>query len=226
MVMSAEQKRAKRAADKAAREGQTAAAKAAGQKTEIEKVSEAAMRRPDLVNSKNVAQRTGSGSKVTVACKLGVAFFDIQLCRIEEQFEQNMQGGRMVKLATRIGQKVRLRGTSYPRGTIPEGFPDRPKIVGGAALNPGIDKDFWDAWVEQNKLNPLVVNGFIFAHEDIDHVAAIAKETAAIQSGLEPINPGNKNDPRIPKSTRSELSNIETEEARAKKQAQLSGTAG
>lgn len=219
MPMTAEQKRAKRAADRAQREAEAAAARAAGQKTETQKINERAIARPDLVTSGGVVQPSQSGAKVTVGLKLGVAYFDIQLCKIEEKFEQNMQGGRMIKEATRIGPKVRLRGTAYPRGTVPEGFPERPRMVGGAALNPGIDKDFWDAWVDQNRLNPLVVNGMIFAHEVEDHVVGLAKETVEVQSGLEPINPKNRKDARVPRSTRTDLTNVETEETRAKKQA-------
>lgn len=218
MPMTAEQKRAKRAAEKAQREAAAVEARKAGQKTEIEKAADAAALRPDLVAAGNVMTPSQAGAKVTVGCKLGVAYFDIQLCKIEDKFEQNMQGGRTIKEATRIGPKVRLRGTAYPRGQVPDGFPDRPRIIGGAAMNPNVDKSFWDAWLEQNRLNPLVQNGMIFAHEDDAYVAGQAKETSGLLSGLEPLDPKNlKKDPRIPRSTRTELTNIETEEARAKK---------
>jgi hypothetical protein len=225
MPMTAEQKRLKRAADRAARETEAKDGVASDRPTEIQKLSEAAIKRPDLVASGNVATPSSGGAKVTVALKLGVAFFDIQICKIEEKFEQNMQGGRMVKEATRVGPRVRLRGTAYPRGTVPEGFPDRPRMAGGAALNPGIDKDFWDTWVEQNRLNPLVVNGMIFAHEIEDHVVGQAKEVALIHSGLEPVDPRDRKDNRVPRSTRGDITNIETEESRAKKQAHVSGGA-
>ena len=46
--------------------------------------------------------------------------------------------------------------------------------------------------------------------------------TAAVQSGLEPINPKDRSDRRVPRSTRTDLTNVETEEARAKKQSMLS----
>ena len=157
-----------------------------------------------------VAPKAKSGATVTVACKLGVAWYDIQLCKIEDKFEQNMQGGRQIKEAIRIGNVVRLRGTAYPRGTPPEGFPPAPLIIGGAAMNPGVPKDFWDAWKEQHALDPLVVNGFIFAHESQDHVAGFARETASKLSGLEPVNPKDpKGDPRMPKPTRAEISPVE-----------------
>ena len=150
-----------------------------------------------------------------VACKLGVAYFDIQLCKIEDKFEQNMQGGRMVKEATRIGQVVRLRGTAYPRGTPPEGFPERPEMVGNAALTRGVDKEWFDEWMRQNHLNPLVMNKMIFAHESQDHVVGEARDLSKFLSGLEPVNP--KRDARIPRSTRSEIEDVATEEKRAGK---------
>lgn len=155
-----------------------------------------------------VARPASAGAKVTVACKIGVAWLDIQLCRIEDKFEQNMQGGRTVKEAVRVGQVVRLRGTSYPRGTPPDGFPERPEMVGGAALTRGVDREFWDEWVKQNRLNPIVTNGMVFAHESEQHVRGMALETAAVLSGLEPVNP--KGDARAPKSSRSEVTNVET----------------
>lgn len=221
MAMTAEQKRAQRAALKAQKEAEAVQARAIGEKTEAEILNAAAIKRPDLVGAVGLMKPSQSGAKVTVGLKLGVALYDIQLCKMEDKFEQNMQGGRMVKEYSRIGQPVRLRGTAYPRGTVPDGFPEKPQIVGGAAMNPGIDKDFWDAWLEQNKLNPIVVNGFIFASEKIDHVLGQAKETAASQSGLEPIDPKNKKDKRIPKSTRGDLTDVETEDARAKKMASV-----
>lgn len=219
MAMSAEQKRAQRAARKAELEADASAARAAGVKTPVEIINEAAMKRPDLVTTQSLITPSRSGAKVTVGCKLGVAYFDIQLSRKERIFEQNMQGGREVDVYARFGPTVRLRGTAYPRGTVPDGFPDKPKIVGGAAMNPGVDKEFWDAWVEQHKLDPLVINGFIFANENDDFVTGQARETVEVTSGLDPLKPDDKTDKRIPRSTRTDLADIETEEARAKKMA-------
>jgi hypothetical protein len=138
-----------------------------------------------------------------------VAYLDIQLCQIIEKREMSSQGAKDVKEAIRVGNVVRLRGTSFPRGTLPEGFPEKPLIVAGAAMNPGIDKEWFDEWLRQNKLNPLVQNGMIFAHENLDHVTGQAREQIANQSGLEPVDP-KKKDPRVPKPSRSEVSEIET----------------
>lgn len=148
-----------------------------------------------------------AGEKVIVGCKLGIAYFNIQLCEIEEVFQQNMQGGRMVKEARRIGPVVQLRGTAYPRGTAPEGFPERPEIVGGATLNRGIDRDFMEKWLKQNALNPIVKNQMIFVAGSDDAARGLAMDLKDHKSGLDPINP--KSDPRLPKPSRGELTDVE-----------------
>lgn len=156
----------------------------------------------------SIARPQSAGAKVTVACKLGVAYFDIQQTKIVEKFEQNMQGGKTIREAERVGQVVRLRGTAYPRGTPPAGYPLPPEMAHGAALNRGIDKDWFDAWLEQNKLNPVVMNKMVFAAETDDAIRSEAAELSKFLSGLEPVSP--KGDHRIPKSTRpSEVTDLE-----------------
>lgn len=175
-----------------------------GARTAVERLNLAATIHPDQVPSSTgeVAKPQSAGDKVVVGCKLGVALYDIQLMRMDTKFEQNMQGGREVSEATRVGNVVRLRGTAYPRGTPPEGFPPPPLIVEGAALNFGIDRHFMEKWIELNKLNPVVMNKMVFICPNIDAAQGFAKETAKLQSGLEPINP--KGDARIPRSTRKD----------------------
>lgn len=201
------------------RQRQAAEAKAAGKPTsdETQALNAAAMMRPDAVKDAHgdVAKPSSAGEKVVVGCKLGVSAISLQLCKKVTVWENTQTGPREVERYDRVGEVVRVRGTSYPRGTPPEGFPEKPIMVDGAALTFGVDKDFWDQWVEQNKLNPIVVNGMVFAHVNIDYVKGVAKETAANKSGLDPVNP--KGDNRMPKSTRSDVSNIETEETRAAK---------
>lgn len=194
-------------------------AAANGGPTDTEKLNHQAIIRPDTVPDAHgeVAKPQSAGAKVTVACKLGIAYFDIQLCRKTEVFEQNMQGGRQVPTWERIGDVVRLRGTSYPRGTPPAGFPAPPEMASGAALNRGIDKAFWDEWVKQNEKNPVVMNGMVFAHESDDHVRGMAAETKGNLSGLDPVNP--KKDARIPRSTRSDVTDVAVEDSRNRKTA-------
>jgi hypothetical protein len=161
--------------------------------------------------SGGVAQPQRAGAKVIVACKIGVPYVNLQLCEMIEVNEETQTGSRKRMQGRRTGSVVRLRGTAYPRGAKPSEFPDPPVMVGGAALNYGIDKDWFDQWLDQNKRSALVMNGLIFAHEKEDMVRGQATEQAAILSGLEPINP--KSDPRIrafAKPTREEVSDVET----------------
>lgn len=153
---------------------------------------------PDAHGRKAIPQ--SSGAKVTVACKLGVAYYNLQLCNMVTKFQQDMRGGRDVIEAERSGPVVQLRGTAYPRGTPPKGFPAPPEIIGGAALTRGVDKDWFDEWLKQNRLNPIVINKMIFAAETDDAVRSQAAELAEFLSGLDPIDP--KKDSRMPKSSR------------------------
>lgn len=204
MAMTAKEKREKRAAQRAA--------EAAAAASPVEALNRDAILRPDEVGAAHgeILKPASAGAKVTVACKLGVGWFQLQLCEEQEVDEQTQTGVRRIKKWTRTGKIVRVRGTAYPRGTPPEGFPERPKMIAGAALTPGIDKDFWDRWVQQNRLNPVVVNAMIFADESESRVEGWAREHGGHLSGLEPINP--KNDDRMPKSTRSDIENVRTEE--------------
>lgn len=172
------------------------------------------MKNPGAVDDAHgeVAAPQSGGAKVTVACKLGVSWLDLQLSRVEQVEEQGLGTVRTVKEGRRFGPVVRIRGTAYPRGTPPEGFPPPPMIVGGAAMNPGIDKDFWNAWVKLNERNPLVMNGMLFAHENEAQVMGRAREEKANLSGLEPLNP--KDDARNLKSTRADVEDIKPDDRR------------
>lgn len=162
--------------------------------------------RPDMVASVSgeTLKPQVAGDKVVVGVKLGVAYYGIQLQKMCEKFEQNMQGGRTVSESTRLGQVLQLRGTSYPRGTPPKGFPPPPVIVDGAALNFNVDRDFMERWMEQNKLNPVVMNQMIFICRDVDAAQGVARDLAKLPSGLEPVNPEPGADHRMPRSSRKD----------------------
>lgn len=186
-----------------------------GAKAALEKINQAQITNPLAAASAHGEVAAPSrGRTVIVACKLGVAGYQIQLSKLVDKFEQNMQGGRSVREAERYGPVVVLRGTAYPRGTPPEGFPPPPLIVGGAALNYGIDAEWFEEWLRQHERDPIVTNRMVFAHEKEDAVIGAAKEMTSIQSGLEPINP--KGDKRITKSTRGEVSDIAPDDTRSK----------
>lgn len=134
-----------------------------------------------------------AGAKVTVACKLPHGLV-LRLFRMEEEAELVMGGGtRMRKVARPTGEQVVLHGNAVPFGTIP-----MHRIIGGYALTEGVDKDFFDAWLEQNKSAAYVRNGLVFAYEKAEATEGRARENASRLSGLEPLN--KDGDPRVPKS--------------------------
>lgn len=164
---------------------------------------------------KNGNNKTSSaGAKVTVACKvpLGVV---IHVCTWNEVLVQTPSGSKMVRESQRGTEAVQILGPAYPNGQIPEGFRDKPLIVGGYALTPGIDKEFWDAWWADNadercnhedakdghkngcKCTAIVRSRMIFAYEALGNVQAAAKEAKHLESGLEAIRPeGDYRSPR------------------------------
>lgn len=184
----------------------------------IHQINADAMKNPGAVASATgkISRSEVAGAKVIVACKIGVPYIDLQLCEMVEVSEETQTGPRKRMQGRRSGNVVRIRGTAYPRGAMPSEFPAPPIMADGAALNYGIDKAWFDEWLDQNKRSSFVTNNLIFAHESEDRVRGQAREQAAILSGLEPINP--KKDQRIKafaKPTREEISDIETRPRKA-----------
>lgn len=175
----------------------------------------AAMNDPSAVKSAagEKAAPQVSGGKVIVACRIGVAYIDLQLTQPEEVDEQTQTGSRRVTRHVKVGNVVRIRGTAYPNGPVPRGFPSRPIIVDGAALTLDVDEDFWNEWVRQNARAPYVINGMIFAHKDMPSINDMAKERKGLASGLDPINP--LGDPRTPRSTNKDIGQIQPGDAKA-----------
>ena len=130
-----------------------------------------------------------AGAKVTIACKLPIAWLDLQIYEKRTEMENTQTGPREIPVwRPADGKMVRIRGTSYPRGTPPEGFIDRPTIINGYALTPGVDKDFWEEWKAQNAKAPFVVNGAIVAHETMDGLKGSTKDREKELTGLEPVS--------------------------------------
>jgi hypothetical protein len=124
--------------------------------------------------------------EVTVACRLPHGL-KLRLFDMVESQEPVMGGGfRKVKIARDTGKSVTINGWAHPQNAAP-----RMQLVEGFALTPGIDKEFWDAWVIQNKEHDAVKNHLIFAHEKETSTAAEAKEKKSVRSGLERLDPKN-----------------------------------
>lgn len=185
---------------------------------QIEALNQITMTRPDLVPAASgpKVEASVAGGKVVVGCKVGLALVNLQLCTKVMVTEQTTAGPREVPEYRRIGGVVQIRGTAYPRGTPPIGFPDRPKMAAGCAFTEEVDRDFMVNWMKQNERNPMVENKMVFIAEDLPRAMAMAAELETTRSGFEPLTVVAK-DPRVARnanSTNAAVSGVETEDSR------------
>lgn len=168
---------------------------------------------------KQQAHAAASSSRtVTVACKIQNGM-KLQLQKAVERMEDGPLGPKAKTYYAFHGRPYYVHGPSYPVGTIPKGFPKQPLTEGGYALTTGIPMDFWEQWLEQNKLSSFVVapdgaeHGNIFAYEELESVVSAAREQDKMLSGFEPISQdmdkdGRLTDPRIPKPLNNHITKI------------------
>jgi hypothetical protein len=139
-----------------------------------------------------MARIESSGAKYTVACKLPHGLV-LQVYEEYEDGEAVLGGGvRVVKRFRPMGETITLNGNAMKFGEAP-----RHRIISGFALTEGVDKDFFDRWVEQNKDLPAVKNRLIYAFEKLDSVEGQAKNDASLRNGMEPM--AIDRDPRSPR---------------------------
>ena len=132
-------------------------------------------------------------STVTVACKLPHGLF-LRLFKMVEYSEPVMGGGsKIVPRAEQIGGAVTIHGYAAPFGKPPVA-----QVVGGYALTPNVDADFFAEWLKQNADHDVVKNNLIFANEKPESVHGKAKGRESIRNGLEPIDPN-----KLPKGIES-----------------------
>jgi hypothetical protein len=92
----------------------------------------------------------GSGT-VTVCCKLPNGIY-LQLHEMTERtIPDAMIGTRQIKMARAVGDRVLIKGY---KGLYHNDEPKDIPIIRGYATTPGIDRFFWESWLEQNKDNP------------------------------------------------------------------------
>jgi len=122
---------------------------------------------------------------VTVGCKLPAGFW-LRVFEPQQVDEFVIGGGRKKsKVYNEFGRRFLLNGFAHPQTKAPD-----HKIIAGFALTPGIPRDFWELWLEQNQESMLVKNGLIFAHTSEANTAAEAKDKGAtLKSGLERLDP-------------------------------------
>lgn len=122
---------------------------------------------------------------VTVACKIPNG---LRLRLYKEMIKSEVVVGGGVREVKQFFpdpnvKEVVLQGFSHPQNVQPA-----TAIIGGYALTYNVDKQFFDAWMAQNKDAPYVKQGLVFADVKDANVHAQAKEKASIVSGYERLN--------------------------------------
>lgn len=91
-------------------------------------------------------------------------------------------GFKMDLLVNGVKQRVLLRGNNSSL------------VAGGFGLTEGVDKEFFDKWMAENKALDFVQRGLIWAYKNTEGARKKAIEEAEKRHGLEPLNPDG--DPR------------------------------
>lgn len=122
---------------------------------------------------------------------------ELQLCKAQKATTVGRHGSTEETIYTKFGVVYVIRGTAYPAGTPPDGFPEKPRMANGYAMTNGIPEDFWRAWVEQNAETDMVRNQLLIAERDPTSLRDVSADLKDVKSGLDPLDP--KGDKRSPK---------------------------
>lgn len=121
--------------------------------------------------------------QVTVACKVPNGVL-LRLFKMVPSSEPVLGGGRReTTIAEVIAAPVKIHGPARPFGADPVAL-----VVGGYALTPNVDADFFAEWMRQNADHDMVKNNLIFAHEKRDTVEKKAEDRSEVLSGLQPMD--------------------------------------
>ena len=169
------------------------------------------------IAAKTTAPLPASSRTVVVACKVpnGLRLQLQKETKVREP-KADRSGYEVAVYMTPTGKPIFVNGPAYPVGSLPEGFPRIPEIEGGYALTFGVPREFWDTWLEQNKLASYVESNMIFACASREDAQTKGREMEKLLSGLEPMSTavdtdGRLTDPRAPKPLNSMLSKVGTE---------------
>jgi hypothetical protein len=134
------------------------------------------------VDQNNAAALT-TRKTVTVACKLphGVVIRDF----VKTVAHENVMGGgsRKIDVFRPVGKRIRIKGPQ-----VPTPFLRLVEVVGGYAITDGIDAEVFSRWMNWNRDSQAVQSELIFGFEDRDKVIGMARERAAVKSGVEPLD--------------------------------------
>lgn len=95
----------------------------------------------------------------------------------------------VARRAVRNGPEYKLNGFAVDLGKLTAGNLPEHLIIGGYGLTPGVPRDFWEKWLEDNRDSALVKNHLIFAQPNEASARDAARERAGLRSGLEPMDP-------------------------------------
>jgi hypothetical protein len=151
-----------------------------------------------------ISRRATGTDTVTVACSLPNGFI-LQIYDVEI-VESVLPNGRAIRenvstLNLEAGQYA-LNGQKVDYAALAAGqLPDYRVIKGSApdtgyALTPGIPRSFWERWLDQNKLNPLVKNRIVFASGTEARAADEAREYKDLRTGFQGLS--QSGDYRVP----------------------------
>jgi hypothetical protein len=163
-------------------------------------------------------ERQHAARFVTVCCKVPTGL-QLQLQRKVKRLVPKGLGGVNDYVETEVYEKYgdvyHVFGPSVPAmGGVPDGYTMPHKIDSGYAFTRGVvPVEFWEQWVEQNKLADYVTNHMIFAEREDASAKADAREHEDLKSGLEPLDrqmdsKGRMMDRRIPKPLNGSLARI------------------
>ena len=155
-------------------------------------------------------QRQATGTDTcTVACNLPNGLV-LQIYDVEET-ELVLPSGRSIKehVSTPNWSAGRwtLNGCKLDMAQLQAGeLPDFRVIKGstpdcGYALTPGVPRDFWEKWLEQNRSSPLVLGRHVYSSSTEARAAAEAREYRDFKSELQGLNQAG--DYRVPNGGRN-----------------------
>ena len=155
----------------------------------------------------------GTSSHVIVACKVALPWLEFQVCNPKSVIRESLTGSREITEWDKSGELVRVRGTSFPSGTPPEGM-TRPEMINGYAITEGIKRSTWEVIAQQHAQALYMQNNLVLAASSREEIAAMTRENLSLRSGLEPLQVSKAGivDSRAPKSARREISNVTTSE--------------
>jgi hypothetical protein len=125
---------------------------------------------------------------VTVACKMPNGLI-LRLYEMIEIMEPVMGGGMRPTMVARPhpdGREYTINGNRTPYGAQAT-----HEISHGYGLTPGVDREFFEKWISDNKNIPAVRNGLIFAHAKADQMRGHVKEMEGVKTLLEPLDTNN-----------------------------------